>query len=60
MCARIFSRGFHGPREDTAEGGCLPRGQYLVTNFPVLFAGPTPHTKRERSDRCIPLRLERP
>ena len=33
------SRGFRGRRRPTAE---LPPGQYLVQDFPVLSAGPTP------------------
>jgi DMSO/TMAO reductase YedYZ molybdopterin-dependent catalytic subunit len=37
-----ISRGFRGRRRDTAER--LPPGQYLVDGFPVLSAGPTPHT----------------
>ena len=44
MCARIFSRGFHGRREGSAESGRLPPGQHEVSDFPVLSAGPTPHT----------------
>src|SRR5260370_19195548 len=35
----IVSPGFHGRRRP---GEKLPRGQYLVTDFPVLSAGPTP------------------
>ena len=33
------SRGFKGRRRPSAE---LPPGQYLVEDFPVLSAGPTP------------------
>ena len=44
MCARLFSRGFHGRRQEPEEAGRFPPGQYLVTDFPVLSAGPTPHT----------------
>lgn len=45
MCARVFSRGFHGRREESAEDRRLPPGQYLDTDFPVLSAGPIPrHT----------------
>ena len=33
------SRGFKGRRRPTAD---LPPGQYLVEDFPVLSAGPTP------------------
>ena len=42
MSEGFFSRGFRGRRrsQDTA----LPPGQYLVDDFPVLSAGPTPHT----------------
>jgi hypothetical protein len=35
----IVSRGFRGRRRPSAE---LPPGQYLVEDFPVLSAGPTP------------------
>ena len=42
------SRGFHRLRRpgDT-EAGKLPPGQYATTDFPVLSAGPTPHTPLE-------------
>ncbi len=40
-----ISRGFHGRRHETvAETGRVPPGQYVTTDFPVLSAGPTPHT----------------
>ena len=39
-----ISRGFHGRRHDPAEAARIPPGQYLTTDFPVLSAGPTPHT----------------
>jgi DMSO/TMAO reductase YedYZ molybdopterin-dependent catalytic subunit len=50
MCARIFSRGFRGREREhpSAEARRLPPGQYLVTDFPVLSAGPTPHTPLDR------------
>jgi DMSO/TMAO reductase YedYZ molybdopterin-dependent catalytic subunit len=38
-----FTRGFRGRRRE-AEQGRLPPGQSLVDGFPVLSAGPTPHT----------------
>ena len=39
------SRGFHRRhREDAGEAGRVPPGQYVTTDFPVLSAGPTPHT----------------
>ena len=40
----LISRGFHGRRQDDADASRLPPGQYLTTDFPVLSAGPTPHT----------------
>jgi len=39
-----FTRGFRGRRRDPDETGRLPPGQHLVDGFPVLSAGPTPHT----------------
>jgi DMSO/TMAO reductase YedYZ molybdopterin-dependent catalytic subunit len=40
----IISRGFRGRRRDEGESGRVPPGQYVVDDFPVLSAGPTPHT----------------
>jgi DMSO/TMAO reductase YedYZ molybdopterin-dependent catalytic subunit len=40
----LISRGFHGRREEAAEPGRLPPGQYVTPGFPVLSAGPTPRT----------------
>ena len=39
-----ISRGFRGRRRAEADPARLPPGQYLVPDFPVLSAGPTPHT----------------
>jgi DMSO/TMAO reductase YedYZ molybdopterin-dependent catalytic subunit len=40
-----ISRGFHGRRGDEAAApGRVPPGQYVTHDFPVLSAGPTPHT----------------
>jgi DMSO/TMAO reductase YedYZ molybdopterin-dependent catalytic subunit len=41
--ARV-SRGFHGRRRTDVDPSRLPPGQYVVDDFPVLSAGPTPHT----------------
>ena len=38
------SRDFRGRRKREAEPDRLPPGQYLTDDFPVLSAGPTPHT----------------
>jgi DMSO/TMAO reductase YedYZ molybdopterin-dependent catalytic subunit len=39
----FISRGFHG-RRPPVDSARLPPGQYLTRDFPVLSAGPTPHT----------------
>jgi DMSO/TMAO reductase YedYZ molybdopterin-dependent catalytic subunit len=41
-----ISRGFRGRRPD-GHTDRLPPGQYLTSGFPVLSAGPTPHTDLE-------------
>ena len=40
----FISRGFRGRRRDTDTDGRVPPGQYVVQDFPVLSAGPTPRT----------------
>jgi DMSO/TMAO reductase YedYZ molybdopterin-dependent catalytic subunit len=42
-----ISRGFRRRRPD-ADPSRLPPGQYLTRDFPVLSAGPTPHTPLDR------------
>ena len=37
------TRGFRGKRSGSGPKR-LPPGQYLTSDFPVLSAGPTPHT----------------
>jgi len=44
----FISRGFHGRRRDGDAGGRVPPGQYLVEDFPVLSAGPTPRTQLDQ------------
>jgi hypothetical protein len=44
MTSPPVSRGFHR-RRPAGEQGKLPPGQYLTQGFPVLSAGPTPHTR---------------
>jgi DMSO/TMAO reductase YedYZ molybdopterin-dependent catalytic subunit len=39
-----ISRGFRGRRQSEDERGRVPPGQYVTHDFPVLSAGPTPHT----------------
>jgi DMSO/TMAO reductase YedYZ molybdopterin-dependent catalytic subunit len=41
-----ITRGFHGRhRESDVDTSRVPPGQYVTTDFPVLSAGPTPHTR---------------
>ena len=42
------SRDFRGRRKREAEPDRLPPGQYVTDDFPVLSAGPTPHTPLEQ------------
>jgi DMSO/TMAO reductase YedYZ molybdopterin-dependent catalytic subunit len=39
-----ISRGFRGRRRSDIDQARVPPGQYVVGDFPVLSAGPTPHT----------------
>jgi DMSO/TMAO reductase YedYZ molybdopterin-dependent catalytic subunit len=44
----FISRGFSGRRRaEDADPGRVPPGQYVTADFPVLSAGPTPHTPLE-------------
>lgn len=49
----FISRGFRGRRRPEGIGDRLPPGQYFVDGFPVLSAGPTPHTPLDRWDFSI-------
>jgi DMSO/TMAO reductase YedYZ molybdopterin-dependent catalytic subunit len=42
------SRGFHGRGKESADASRVPPGQYVTPDFPVLSAGPTPHTPLEQ------------
>jgi DMSO/TMAO reductase YedYZ molybdopterin-dependent catalytic subunit len=44
MTERFVTRGFAGRRQTAEAGERTPPGQYLTNDFPVLSAGPTPHT----------------
>ncbi len=44
MTDRFVTRGFVGRRRAAERGQRIPPGQYLTNDFPVLSAGPTPHT----------------
>ena len=43
-----ISRGFTGRRRPAGDAARVPPGQYLTNDFPVLSAGPTPHTPLEQ------------
>ena len=45
----FISRGFRGRRRDSeGDPSRVPPGQYVTDDFPVLSAGPTPHTPLEQ------------
>jgi DMSO/TMAO reductase YedYZ molybdopterin-dependent catalytic subunit len=48
----LISRGFRGRHRDNPPGR-VPPGQYLVDGFPVLSAGPTPHTPTDQWDFSV-------
>ena len=56
----IVSRGFHGRRRDEAIADRLPPGQYLVTEFPVLSAGPTPRVNLDQWSFSIEGEIDQP
>jgi DMSO/TMAO reductase YedYZ molybdopterin-dependent catalytic subunit len=56
----FVSRGFRGRRREGGDSDRVPPGQYLVDDFPVLSAGPTPHTPLEEWDFTITGALAEP
>ena len=48
----VVSRGFRGRRRQPGTG-LIPPGQYIVDDFPVLSAGPTPVTRLDGWDFAI-------
>jgi len=56
----FVSRGFHGRRRDDTDPTRVPPGQYLTNDFPVLSAGPTPHTALDQWSFEIDGALESP
>ena len=57
--APIISRGFRG-RGDDVPNDRVPPGQYVTRDFPVLSAGPTPHTPLEQWDFAIDGEVDEP
>jgi len=60
MAGGFSSRGFHGRRQTPEDAKRLPPGQYLTTDFPVLSAGPTPHTPEVSWDFAVLGAVETP
>jgi DMSO/TMAO reductase YedYZ molybdopterin-dependent catalytic subunit len=56
----FVSRGFHGRRRNDVDPARIPPGQYVTNDFPVLSAGPTPHTPLDRWNFEIDGALETP
>jgi len=56
----FVSRGFHGRRRNDVDPARVPPGQYVTNDFPVLSAGPTPHTPLDRWNFEIDGALESP
>ena len=55
----LISRGFRGRRVD-ADPARVPPGQYVTPDFPVLAAGPTPHTPLAEWDFTIVGEIDEP
>ncbi len=53
MSQGFISRGFRGHRQQNDLTKRIPPGQYLERGFPVLSAGPTPHTPLDQWDFTI-------
>jgi len=60
MSEGFFSRGFRGRRKPSDTSGRLPPGQYLERGFPVLSAGPTPHTQLSAWDFSLVGQVDQP
>src|SRR5881227_3750498 len=56
----FVSRGFRGKRRDTASSSRVPPGQYVVTDFPVLSAGPTPRVEVDQWTFSIEGEIDEP
>jgi DMSO/TMAO reductase YedYZ molybdopterin-dependent catalytic subunit len=55
-----ISRGFRGRRPEDVDPARIPPGQYVVHDFPVLSAGPTPHTPLDEWSFTILGEVDRP
>ena len=55
-----ISRGFRGRRREDVDPSRVPPGQYVVDDFPVLSAGPTPHTSTDNWSFTIDGAVDQP
>ena len=55
-----LSRGFRGRRREDVDSSRVPPGQYVTRDFPVLSAGPTPHTPLPEWDFTIRGLIDQP
>jgi DMSO/TMAO reductase YedYZ molybdopterin-dependent catalytic subunit len=55
-----ISRGFQGRRQLDVDAARVPPGQYATNDFPVLSAGPTPHTPQPDWDFTIRGAVDQP
>jgi len=55
-----ITRGFHGRPHHEDDAARLPPGQHIEADFPVLSAGPTPHTPLDRWTFEITGAVDRP
>jgi DMSO/TMAO reductase YedYZ molybdopterin-dependent catalytic subunit len=62
MTERFVSRGFVGRPQspDANRRNRIPPGQHEINDYPVLSAGPTPHTPLDRWDFLIDGLVDRP
>ena len=60
MSKGFISRGFRGRRQQSDQSARIPPGQYLERGFPVLSAGPTPHTPLASWDFTITGEVDEP
>jgi DMSO/TMAO reductase YedYZ molybdopterin-dependent catalytic subunit len=55
-----ISRGFRGRRRSDVDPSRIPPGQYVTHDFPVLSAGPTPHTPLDEWSFTIQGEIDEP
>src|SRR5260370_14473065 len=56
----LLARGFRGKRRDVASSSRVPPGQYVVTDFPVLSAGPTPRVSLDQWTFSVEGQIDEP